>query len=56
MPEHDEDSTTQASSQQIAALRELGIDSDELEDLSYADAEAWIASLTAEREDAGHFE
>ena len=48
-----QDQPIEATPEQLARLRELGIDNDELGDLSFSDAEEWIDELQTMREDAG---
>lgn len=43
----------EATEEQLTALRGLGVAEAELEDLTFDDAEEWIAELRAMREDAG---
>ncbi len=49
----EEQDELEATDEQLASLRELGVAESELEDLSFADAEDWIARLRAMRDDAG---
>lgn len=53
MPDFDETETLEVTDEQLDTLRELGVPESELEDMSYADAEEWIARLRAQRENAG---
>lgn len=50
--DHDDDAL-EATEDQLTTLRALGVPNGELNELTYADAETWIAELRAEREDAG---
>ena len=53
MPDYDDDNDLEVTAEQMAILRDLGIAEKDLEDLSFAEAETWIAELRALREDAG---
>jgi len=49
----DEGLELEATADQLAVLRELGASEEELERLTYADAEEWIDELRTLREDGG---
>jgi hypothetical protein len=53
MPELNNEEMLEATEEQLAMLRDLGIANADLEELSFADAEEWIAELRGMREDAG---
>ena len=53
MTERDDDQTIEATAEQLAELRDLGVAQSDLQGLSVAEAEDWIAELRALREDAG---
>ena len=53
MPEYNDDDALEATDEQLTLLRDLGVGDSELEDLSFDDAEEWIAELRALRENAG---
>ncbi len=50
---NDDDMLLEATDEQLTELRDLGISESELEDLSFGEAQEWIAELWAMREDAG---
>ena len=50
---NEDDTLLEATDEQLTELRDLGISESELEDLSFGEAEEWIAELCAMREDAG---
>jgi hypothetical protein len=50
---NEDDTLLEATDEQLTELRDLGISESELEDLSFGEAEEWIAELRAMREDAG---
>ena len=52
MTEINNDDALEATEEQLTALRDLGVAESELEDVSFDDAEEWIAELRALREDA----
>ncbi len=52
MPDANEE-RIEATPEQLAQLRDLGITEDEIADLSYAEAAEWIDELETMREDAG---
>ncbi len=53
MSDSNENDTLEATEEQYVLLRDLGVSESELEGLSFAEAEEWIAELRAMREDAG---
>ncbi|MHC4428922.1 MAG: hypothetical protein ACYS0D_10030 [Planctomycetota bacterium] len=55
MPDINEDDSLEATEEQLSTLRGLGVAESDLDNLSFADAEEWIAELEAMKEDAGQF-
>ena len=51
----DDELETDATEDQLVELRKLGVREGELDELTYEEAEEWIASLRAKRQDAGKF-
>lgn len=51
MSDPDDERALEATEEQLTVLRRMGVEETELDGLSYADADEWIAELRAASED-----